>query len=128
MSDTPSEVWAAKIVTCKEKCREIVSSSSSVRFAIAINEFGRTLTGASQGGMRPLLSRVQARNEFYMISALLTLRKANSDALGVLNHAVIRHSNVSILVFLRGEITYYISLNPSEEDIAGMVSIIKKLI
>ena len=59
----------------KIQCREIINLANSIRYAGVINEFGRTLTGAVRPGVKPLLNSEQVKNEFFIISTLMTLRK-----------------------------------------------------
>lgn len=128
MSKTPSQEWASRIAEYKNTCRNIVKSSDSIRFAGVINEFGRTLAGAKRNDFTPLLDRERARNEFFVVSALLSMRKRNSASMGALDHMVLRHKKVTILALLDGTIAYYISVSPREKDLDELASCIKRLI
>ena len=49
--------------------------SNSIRYAGVINVYGRTLTGIVRPNQKPLLKSEQIKNEFFIISNLISLRK-----------------------------------------------------
>ena len=102
--------------------------SKSIRYAGVINEFGRTLTGAVRPGVKPLLNSEQVKNEFFIISTLMTLRKGPSNAVGRLDYVVLKHQKVSIVAFQKNKITYYVSINGTEKKLDKIIPAIRKLI
>lgn len=102
--------------------------SKSIRYAGVINEFGRTLTGAVRPGVKPLLNSEQVKNEFFIISTLMTLRKGPSNAVGNLDYVVLKHQKVSIIAFQKNKITYYVSINGTEKKLDKIIPAIRKLI
>ena len=111
MQKTPEQKRKEEIIQYRKKCQRILEISKSVRYAGLINEYGITLTGILKPGLTTLLSRESARNEFFLVSTLLTMRNKTSLALGKMDHVVFRHEKVTIIVFQRKEGTYYISIN-----------------
>jgi len=128
MVKTPAQKWSATITKYKSQCRKIMSVSKSIRYAGVINEFGRTLTGAVRPGVKPLLNSEQVKNEFFIISTLMTLRKGPSNAVGRLDYVVLKHQKVSIIAFQKNKITYYVSINGTEKKLDKIIPAIKKLI
>ena len=128
MVKTPAQKWSATITKYKSQCRKIMSVSKSIRYAGVINEFGRTLTGAVRPGVKPLLNSEQVKNEFFIISTLMTLRKGPSNAVGRLDYVVLKHQKVSIIAFQKNKITYYVSVNGTEKKLDKIIPAIRKLI
>jgi len=95
-----------------------------------INEYGTTLTGILQPGLTTLLSRESARNEFFLVSTLLTMRNKASSALGKMDHVVFRHEKITVIAFQRKEGIYYISINKntSPDIVVKIMLKIKKII
>lgn len=127
MAKTASQKWGNRIARHKAACRGIVSSSDAIRYAGVINEFGRTLAGATRPGVKSYLSAEQAKNEFFAVATLLSLRKRSSAAIGGLDHAVIRHEKITVVAFTSGRDTYYVSIDSSHAVGAAMVSKIKQI-
>ena len=127
MAKTASEKWGSRIAGHKAACRGIVSSSAAIRYAGVINEFGRTLAGATRPGVKSHLSAEQAKNEFFAVSTLLSMRKRSSAAIGALDHAVIRHEKITVVAFMSGADTYYVSVEGGRAVTAAMVSRIKRI-
>ena len=75
MRKTPADKWKETISKYKLQCQKIMRVSKSIRYTGVINEFGRTLTGIIKPGVKPLLKSEQVKNEFFIISTLMTLRK-----------------------------------------------------
>ena len=128
MVKTPAQKWNATITKYKNQCRKIMGVSKSIRYAGVINEFGRTLTGAVKPGVKPLLNSEQVKNEFFIISTLMTLRKGPSNAVGNLDYVVLKHQKVSIVAFQKNKITYYVSINGTEKKLDKIIPAIRKLI
>lgn len=127
MARTASQKWGTRIARHKAACRGIVGSSSAVRYAGVINEFGRTLAGATRPGVRSHLSAEQAKNEFFAVATLLSVRKRSSAAIGALDHAVIRHEKITVVAFMSGKDTYYVSVEAGHAVSAAMVARMKKI-
>jgi hypothetical protein len=128
MVKTPQQKWKEVIVSYRKKCQEILSISKSIRYAGIINEYGRTLTGLVRPNTIPLWSAEQVKNEFFIISTLMTLRKSYAQNVGTLDFLLLSHPKVTILAFQRKNITYYISVDVKTKNIEGLVSKIKKIL
>jgi hypothetical protein len=93
-----------------------------------INEYGRTLTGMIRPGLKPLLKPEEAKNEFFIVSNLITLRNSQSRAFGGLDHATLRHQKSIIVCIPTNNVVYYVSLNPGTKSVEDVVRKIKKLV
>ena len=128
MVKTPEQKWKESIINYKKKCQKVLNVSNSIRYAGVINEYGRTLTGIIRPGEKPLLKSDQAKSEFFIISTLETLRKKSSSPLGKLDYLLLKHQKVSILVFQKNNITFYVSIESNEKNLSNIVTKIKKII
>jgi hypothetical protein len=130
MQKTPDQKWKEQIIQYRKKCQNIVELSKSIRYVGLINEYGTTLTGILKPGLTTLLSREDARNEFFLVSTLLTMRNKASSALGKMDHVVFRHEKITVIVFQRKEGIYYISINKntSPDAVVQIMLKIKKII
>ena len=130
MIKTPNQKWEDEIAAYRKKCQRILLVSSSVRYVGLINEYGRTLTGIIKQGTNPLLKPGQVRNEFFLISTMLSMRSSNYSSIGDIDYAIFKHKKVTLLVFSRKEGTYYISLDQDAtlDSLSGIIGKIKKLI
>jgi len=128
MVKTPQEKWKDSIQKYKKTCQKILVISKSVRYAGAINEYGRTLTGVIRPGITPLLKSEQAKNEFFIVSTLITLRNAHANMIGGLEHVELKHKKVLMIIIPKNKITYYISVNAKTQNIENLISKIKKII
>ena len=130
MKKTPNQKWADEITAYRKKCQRIILVSSSIRYVGLINEYGRTLTGIIKQGTNPLLKPVQVRNEFFLISTMLSMRSTNYSAIGDMDYAIFKHKKVTLLAFRRKEGTYYISLDQKMtfDLLFEIINKIKKLI
>jgi hypothetical protein len=111
MEKPPNEKWNEQILAYRKKCQGIMALSKSIRYVGLINEYGRTLTGILRPGLFTLLHAEPARNEFFLVSTLLSMRNRMSTALGKMDHVVFKHERVILIAFQRKEGTYYISIN-----------------
>ena len=93
-----------------------------------INEYGRTLTGVIQPGIKPILRQEDAKNEFFIISNLITLRNSQSRALGGFDHAMLKHQKATIVCIPSNKVIYYISINPGPKSIAEIIKKIKNIL
>ncbi len=128
MANTPSEIWKNKIVQYRKKCQNILLLSDSIRYAGIVNAYGRTLTGIVRANVKPLLKSEQVKNEFFIISTLMTLRRDTVSAIGKLDYVLLQHQKVSIIIFQKDEMTYYISIDRTEKNIDKIIADIKKTI
>lgn len=130
MVKTPSEKWQEDISTYRKKCQNILLTSKSIRYVGLINEYGRTLTGIIKPGTKIFLKSEPARNEFFLISTLLSMRRSNDYAIGNLDFVMFKHNKVTLMAFQRKEGIYYVSINKgiTQDALSKIISKIKKLI
>jgi len=128
MVKTPAEIWKDKIIQYRKKCQNILQLSDSIRYAGVINAYGRTLTGIVRPNVKPLLKSEQVKNEFFIISTLMTLRKDTISAIGKLDHVLLQHQKVSIVIFQKDDMTYYTSIDRTEKNTDKIIDSIKKII
>lgn len=128
MAKTPAEKWKDTVIKYRKQCQKILKLSNSVRYAGVINVYGRTLTGIVKPTLKPLLKSEQVKNEFFIISTLMTLRKGPSNAIGKLDYVVLKHDKVSIIAYQKNNITYYISIDAKEKSLDKIIPKIKKLL
>ena len=130
MQKTPDQKWKEQIIQYRKKCQSISEISKSIRYVGLVNEYGTTLTGILRPGLTTLLSRESARNEFFLVSTLLTMRNKASSALGKMDHVVFRHEKITVIAFQRKEGIYYISINKntSPDVVVKIMLKIKKII
>jgi hypothetical protein len=130
MLKSPEQKWKEQIIQYRKKCQSILEISKSIRYVGLVNEYGTTLTGILKPGLTTLLSREAARNEFFLVSTLLTMRNKTSLALGKMDHVVFRHEKITVIVFQRKEGIYYISINKntSPDAVVQIMLKIKKII
>ena len=128
MVKTPAEKWKDTIINYRKKCQKILNLSKSIRYAGIINEYGRTLTGLIRPKTIPLWSAEEVKNEFFIISTLMTLRKSYAKKVGVLDFMHLSHPKVTVLAFQRKNITYYVSIDIKTKNIEDLISKIKKIL
>ena len=130
MQKTPSQKWTEQITQYRKKCQNILELSKSIRYVGLVNEYGRTLTGVFRPGLATLLSNELARNEFFLVSTMLTMRSKASLALGNMDNIVIRHDKVTLVILQRKEGIYYISVNKTvtPDAVNEIITKIKKII
>jgi len=128
MVKTPQEKWKESIISYRKKCQKILKLSKSIRYAGIINEYGRTLTGLVRPNTIPLWSAEQVKNEFFIISTLMTLRKSYAKKVGVLDFMQLSHPRVTILAFQRKNNTFYVSIDVKTKNIETLISKIKKIL
>jgi len=128
MVKTPADKWKEMIINYRKQCQKILKISTSVRYAGVINVYGRTLTGIVNPNLKPLLKSEQVKNEFFIISTLISLRKNTANTVGKLEHIILQHQKITILVLQKNDITYYVSINRKEKGLEKIISLIKKII
>jgi hypothetical protein len=128
MVQTPAEKWKDSIINYRKKCQKIIKVSKNVRYSGVINAYGRTLTGIVRPGVTPLLKSEQIKNEFFILSTLMNLRKDATNSVGKLNYVLLEHQKVSIVIFQKNDMTFYVSIDGKAKDVKLIISKIKKLI
>jgi len=128
MVKTPAEKWKDTIINYRKKCQKIIQVSNSVRYAGVINAYGRTLTGIVRSNVTPLLKSEQIKNEFFILSTLMNLRKNAADSVGKLNYVLLEHQKITIIIFQKNNMTFYVSIDGKEKNINPIISKIKKII
>ena len=128
MIKTPQQKWKEAIISYRKKCQKIIKVSKNVRYSGVINAYGRTLTGIVRPDVTPLLKSEQIKNEFFIISTLMNLRKDVTNALGKLNYVILEHQKVSIFIFQKNNMTFYVSIDGKSKEVKLIISKIKKLI
>lgn len=128
MVKTPAEKWKDTVIKYRKQCQKILQISKSVRYAGVINQYGRTITGIVRSDIKPLLKSEQVKNEFFILSTLMNLRKDSEKAVGKLNYVLLEHQKVSIIILQKNNMTFYISMDRGAKDVNENISKIKKLI
>ena len=128
MVKTSSDKWKSTVLKYKKQCQSILQISKNIRYAGVINNYGRTLTGVIKPNLKPILKSEEVKHEFFIISTLLTLRKDNTNSIGKLDHVLLKHSKVNIVVFLKNDVAFYVSINSKEKSLDEIISLIKKTI
>ncbi len=75
-----------------------------------------------------MLKPEDIKNEFFIISTLMSLRKNTSNAVGKLEHMILQHQKITVVVLQKNDITYWISINRKEKGIEKIIASIKKII
>lgn len=128
MVKTPAEKWKEAIINYRKKCQKIMKVSKNVRYSGVINAYGRTLTGIVRPDITPLLKSEQIKNEFFILSTLMNLRKDATNSVGKLNYVLLEHQKVSIVIFQKNDMTFYVSIDGKSKDLKSIILKIKKLI
>ena len=128
MAKTPEQKWRESIRDYRKKCQQILNISKSIRYVGAINEYGRTLTGIIRPGIKPLLKSEDAKNEFFIVSNLITLRNSQSVVLGDLDYALLKHKKVILIIIPNRNVTFYITIDVNVKPISEVISKIKKIL
>jgi len=128
MVKTPADKWKDTVIKYRKQCQNILKISKNIRYAGVINVYGRTLSGIVNPKLKPLLKSEQVKNEFFILSTLMSLRKDTSKTVGKLEHVILQHQKVIILILQKNDITFYISINRNERGVEKLISLIKKVI
>jgi len=128
MVKTPADKWRDTVIKYRKQCQSILQISESIRYAGVINAYGRTLTGIVKPDLKPLLKSEQVKNEFFIISTLMSLRKNTSTTVGKLDHIILQHEKVIIVILQKNDVTFYVSIDRKEKDLEKIISLIKKTI
>ena len=128
MVKTPADKWKETIGKYRKQCQKILEISKSVRYAGVVNPYGRTLTGMIKPNLKPLLQSEDFKNELFVISTLISLRRNSVDAIGKLEYVVLQHQKITILIMHKNNITYYVSIDRKEKGLEKIINSIKKTI
>ena len=128
MVKTPADKWKDTLGKYKIQCQQILKLSNNIRYAGVINSYGRTLTGTIKPNLKPLLNSEQVKNEFFIVSTLISMRQANDSSVGKLDGVIFKHSKVNIVILHKKDITFYVSINSKEKHFEPIISKIKKII
>ena len=128
MKKTPVDKWQDTVINYKKQCQNILKLSNHIRYAGVINAYGRTLTGIIKPNVKPLLKSEEIKNEFFIVSTLISLRQSSESDLGKLDYALLKHSKTNVIILHKNNVTFYVSINPKEKNSEQLVSKIKKII
>ncbi len=128
MAKTPADKWKDVVIKYRRQCQNILKISNSIRYAGVINVYGRTLTGLVRPNLNPLWESDQVKNEFFIISTLMSLRKNTTSTVGKLEHVILQHQKITIIILQKSNITYYVSINRKEKNLEKIITSIKKII
>ena len=128
MVKTPADKWKNMVIKYRKQCQNILKLSNSIRYAGVINVYGRTLTGIVNPSLKPMLKSEQVKNEFFIISTLMSLRKNTASTVGKLEHMILQHQKITIVVLQKNDITYYVSINRKVKGLEKIIASIKKII
>jgi hypothetical protein len=128
MKKTPADKWQDAVISYKKQCQNILKLSDHVRYVGVINAYGRTLTGIIKPNVKPLLKSEEIKNEFFIVSTLISLRQSSENDLGKLDYVILKHSKTHIIILHKNNVTFYVSINPKEKNSEQLVSKIKKII
>lgn len=128
MVKTPAEKWKDTVVKYRKQCQKILEISDSIRYAGIVNSYGRTLTGMIKPNLKPLLQSEDFKNELFVISTLISLRRNSVSTIGKLEHVVLQHQKIIILILQKNNVTFYVSIDRKEKDLEKIISLIKKTI
>jgi len=128
MVKTPADKWKDMVTKYRKQCLNILKISPSVRYAGVINVYGRTLTGIVKPNLEPMLKSEKVKNEFFIISTLMSLRKNTASNVGKLEHMILQHQKITIVILQKNDITYYVSINRKETGLEKIISSMKKIV
>jgi len=58
----------------------------------------------------------------------MSLRKNTVSTVGKLEHVILQHQKITIVILQKNDVTYYVSINKKEKGIEKIISLIKKTI
>ena len=128
MVKTPADKWKETISKYRIQCQNILKISNNIRYTGVVNAYGRTLTGIIKPDLKPLLQSEDFKNELFVISTLISLRKESISTIGKLEHVVLQHQKITIVILQKNNVTYYVSINRKEKGLEKIISSIKKTI
>lgn len=126
MIKTPADKWKDTIIKYRKQCQKVLGISDNIRYVGIVNAYGRTLTGMIKPNLKPLLQSENFKNELFVISTLISLRKESVGTIGKLEHVVLEHQKITIVVLQKSNVTYYVTINKKEKDLEKVIALIKK--
>ena len=114
MIKTPSAKWNDSIIRYRKKCKSVLQVSDNIRYVCVVNAYGKTLAGIIKPNITPLIKSDVIKNELFIISTLMTLRKKSTSMMGELDYVLLQHPKISILIFQKKNITYYVTIERKE--------------
>ena len=123
-----SQSWAKTVTQNRKKCERILSISKDIRYAGVFNEYGRTISGKIQIGIKPIFSPNSVREEFFAIASAMRLRKKSAKGLGTLEFILIKHKKLNVLLFYKNGFTFYITIQPNTKLTPILINKIKNLV
>lgn len=126
MIKTPADKWKDTIIKYRKQCQKVLGISDNIRYVGIVNAYGRTLTGMIKPNLKPLLQSENFKNELFVISTLISLRKESVGTIGKLEHVVLEHQKITIVVLQKSNVTYYVTINKKEKDLEKVIASIKK--
>ena len=128
MVKTPADKWKDTVIKYRKQCQKNLEISDNIWYAGIVNVYGRTLTGMIKPNLKPLLQSEDFKNELFVISTLISLRKDSVGAIGKLEHVVLEHQKITIIILQKNNVTYYVSVNRKEKGVEKIIALIKKTI
>ena len=128
MAKTPADKWKDAVSGYRKQCQGIVKLADSIRYAGVINVYGRTLAGIVKPDLQPLLRSEHVKNEFFIISTLMSLRRKTVSTVGRLEHVIMQHKKVIIVIIQQRDVTFYVSIDRKEKDLGAVIASIKKML
>ena len=128
MTKTKAQKWKDEIIGYRKQCQNILKLSKNIRYAGVINVFGWTLAGIIQPNVKPLIGSQDVKNEFFTISTLISMRNKTTRDVGKLEHMILQHKKITIVILQKNQMTYYVSIDKKEKDLEKIISHIKKTI
>ena len=128
MSKDSSKARNASIEKHAKICKKILNTSDSIRYVGTINKYGRTVAGFIRSGTQPMLGREQAKNEFFVLSTILSISQDAEDYIGKMEHMLVTHEKVKMILIPAETIAYIVTINGSEDDYMSVIESAKKII
>ena len=128
MVKTPADKWKDTVVKYRKQCQSILKISKNIRYVGVVNAYGRTLTGMIKPNLKPLLKSEQVKNEFFIISTLMSLRKETVSTVGKLEHVILQHQKITIVILQKNNVTFYVSIDRKEKGLEKILASIKRVI
>ena len=125
MSNDPSARWRQAADSHAKLCKGILTISESIRYVGALNRYGRTVAGFIRPGAAPMLNREQAKNDFFILSAMLNLHTETESAIGKLEHILMRHEKVKMVIIPFGKVAYLVTIEGREPQYMRIVEDVK---
>jgi hypothetical protein len=58
----------------------------------------------------------------------MSLRKGPSDAVGKLDHIILKHDKITIVAIPNKKVTFYVSINIQQKNVHNIIQKIKKIL